>query len=189
VPARARDQDDPGFRAIELAQRGRMILDVAAADLAAAEAMLGSFHETTWYFRQALADARRAWDRLRVFYGLRALEKALTEPPATILTLGEKADGSDPAAILLVITGRTYRVRRLRGTAMAPVLWRLDRFPPADPSELEADPFALDPYHLARLAGGRPVCDCGEWFFRVAEAEHPTGLCKHLAALRSLGWV
>lgn len=184
-----RDPDDPAYRAVELAQRGRMILDVASADLAAAEALLGPFHDTTWYFRQALSDARKSWDRLRALYGLRALEDALSQSPATILTLGDDPGRPEPLAILLIIAGSTHRARRLPGTPLAPVLWRLDRFPPADPSALSSDPFALDPYHPARLHTGAPQCDCGEWFFRVLDTSHPTGLCKHLAALRSLGWV
>lgn len=183
------DPDDPAFKTIELAQRGRIILDVASADLAEAEKRLGPFHEVTWHFRQALADAKKSWDRLRVLFGQHALEAALDQPPATVLTLGEQPDGSDPLAILLVITGQTYRVRRLPPTPLAPVLWRLDRFPPANPVNLDSDPFPLDPYYPARLADGSPRCDCGEWFFQVAESNHPTGLCKHLRALRALGWI
>src|SRR4051794_32115265 len=59
---RDRDPSDPLRRAVELAQRGRMILDVSAADLEAAEAALGPFHPTTWHFRNALEEARRSWD-------------------------------------------------------------------------------------------------------------------------------
>ena len=54
-----RDPSDPVRRAVELAQRGRMILDVAAADLEAAEAAFGPFHATAWHFRNALNEARR----------------------------------------------------------------------------------------------------------------------------------
>ena len=83
-----RDPSDPARRAVELAQRGRMILDVATADLEAAEQALGPSHPTAWHFRQALAEARRSWDRLRAEFGGAALEAALGEPPITVLTLG-----------------------------------------------------------------------------------------------------
>ena len=46
-----------------------MILDVATADLEAAEALLGPAHPTAWHFRQALDEARRSWDRLRAKFG------------------------------------------------------------------------------------------------------------------------
>ena len=39
IPLRNRDASDPARRAVELAQRGRMILDVSAADLEAARAV------------------------------------------------------------------------------------------------------------------------------------------------------
>src|ERR687883_435391 len=73
---RHRDPSDPARRAVELAQRGRMILDVSAADLEVAEATLGAFHPTTWHFRNALHEARYAWDRLRAEFGGAALEAA-----------------------------------------------------------------------------------------------------------------
>ena len=79
---------DPARRVVELAQRGRMILDVSAADLEAAEAAFGPFHPTAWHFRNALNEARRSWDRLRAEFGGAALEAALNEPPLTILVLG-----------------------------------------------------------------------------------------------------
>ena len=43
-PLRDRDESDPERQAVELAQRGRMILDVSIADLEAAEAVHGAFH-------------------------------------------------------------------------------------------------------------------------------------------------
>src|SRR5438067_1314731 len=88
LPLRDRDESDPARQAVELAQRGRMILDVSAADLEAAEAAYGPFHPTAWHFRNALNEARRSWDRLRAQYGGAALEAALNEPPLTFLALG-----------------------------------------------------------------------------------------------------
>ena len=48
----------------ELAQRRRIMLDVAAADLEAAEARFGAFHPTTSHFRDFLNESRRSWERL-----------------------------------------------------------------------------------------------------------------------------
>src|SRR5437764_7222764 len=88
IPLRNRDASDPARRAVELAQRGRMILDVSTADLEAAEAACGSFHPTAWHFRNALHEAMRSWDRLRAEFGGATLEAALAQPPLTILVLG-----------------------------------------------------------------------------------------------------
>ena len=153
-----------------------MMLDVAAADLQAAEERLGPFHETTWHFRRALADARDGWDRLRARYGLRALEDALSEPPATVLTLGRDAAG-DPLAILIVVAGRTYRVERLAGTPEAPAIYRLSRLPARDDG----------PLYLCRLADGSTQCDCAEWTYQIADRSPDD--CKHLASLTALGWL
>src|SRR3954452_20793034 len=113
-----REESDPAWRAVELAQRGRMILDVSAADLDAAEAAYGPFHPTASYFRSARDEGRRAWDRLRAQYGGATLEAALNEPPVTHLVLREgtgagDGDGHDrgAAVILIPIGGRTYRVQ------------------------------------------------------------------------------
>ncbi len=176
-PLRNRDPADPAFRSVELAQRGRMILDVAAADLAEAEARLGPFHPTTWHFRQALDEARRSWDRLRAEFGSRALAAALEEPPLAVLTLGE-ADPAGPWAVLVAIGGKTYRVERVAGTALAPVLWRLTRLPPREDG----------PDYVCRLADGTTQCDCAEWAFRPDDGPSPPS-CKHLVALRALGWI
>src|SRR3954470_18769208 len=100
APARRRDPADPQWRAVELAQRGRMILDVAAADLEVAETRLGPFHPTACHFREALAEARRSWDRLRARLGGALLEEALAEPPVTVLTLG--ADSPAGPRVLLI---------------------------------------------------------------------------------------
>src|SRR3954452_3664942 len=94
VPLRARDTPDAGRRVVELVQRGRMILDVSAADLEAAEAAFGPFHPTAWYFRNARDEARRAWDRLRAQFGGAALEAALGEPPVTYLVLRKGGTGT-----------------------------------------------------------------------------------------------
>ncbi len=176
-PIRRLDPADPAFKTVELAQRGRMILDVASADLEAAEERLGPFHETTWHFRNALDEARRSWDRLRAEFGGHALQAALEEPPLTILSLGEGKAGF-PGATLIVIAGKTYRVERIEGTALAPVLWRLTRLPSLEDG----------PYYLARLHDGSTRCDCAEWTYEVAEIEGAKP-CKHLMALRALGWI
>lgn len=166
----------PRIRVRELVQRGRMILDVAAADLDYAEHALGPFHPTTWHFRQARDEALRSWDRLRADLGSTTLRTALDAPPATILTLG---DPSTPR-ILLVIGGRTYHVERVAGTSLAPVLWRLGK--------LLSEPEDDGPYYAARLRDGSPRCDCAEWTFQIADIV-AQGRCKHLAALEALGWL
>jgi hypothetical protein len=172
VSIRHRDPEDPAFKAVELAQRGRMILDVATADLAAAEEHLGPFHETTWHFRNALAEARRSWDRLRAEFGTPALDAALAEPPLVTLQLGDHG-----ATTLITIAGRTYRVERLEGTELAPMLWRLTRLPLSEDG----------PYYVARLKDGSNRCDCAEWIYQIAEIADATP-CKHLVALGALGW-
>ena len=177
-----RDPSDPGRRAVELAQRGRMILDVAKVDLEASEAALGPFHPTTWHFRNALAEARKSWDRLRAEFGLRALERALDGPPLAVLRLGA---GSGPGPLLLIpIEGKTYRAEPVAGTAIAPVQWRLTRLDP---------PLEHGPYYACLLRDGSTQCDCAEWTYRpdgpasgVTKAGPP---CKHLAALAALGWL
>jgi hypothetical protein len=177
--ARRRDPDDPAWKSVELAQRGRMILDVAAADLEAAEARLGPFHPTSWHFRNALAEARRSWDRLRAELGGSALEAALAEPPVTVLTLGDDAPNG-PLAILIPIGGKTYRAERIAGTDLAPLQWRLTRLPPRDDG----------PYYACRLHDGSSQCDCAEWTYQVADMDtEGHGYCKHLAALAALGWI
>jgi len=188
---RSLDVDEPARRAVEVAQRGRILLDLATAELASAERRHGSFHEKTWARRRTLAEARGAWDRLRAEYGKTALEAALARPPVAVMTFGGSCGpGVLPRAVLLVIGGSTFRAQKVPGSVVAPTIWRLDRVPPADPSALADDPFALDPYHAVRLGDGSTRCDCGEWVFSVDGVEgHPTGLCKHLSALRALGWV
>ncbi len=174
VPLRDRDPSDPGRRAVELAQRGRMILDVATADLETSEAALGAFHPTTWYFRDALAEARKSWDRLRAQFGTKALDRALEEPPLAVLNL---TTGPSPM-ILIPIEGKTYRAEPITGTALAPVQWRLTRLHP---------PLEDGPYYACRLHDGSTQCDCAAWTYGV---DLPTsGPCKHLAALASLGWL
>ncbi len=179
LPAlRDRDPSDPARRAVELAQRGRMILDVSEADLEASEVVLGAFHPTTWHFRNALNEARRAWDRLRAEFGGATLDAALAEPPVTILTLGGEAPGSVPV-VLIPIGGQTYRVERVEGTPLAPVLWRLTRLHP---------PLDDGPYYACRLRDRSAQCDCAEWTYQIAGID-PRAFCKHLAALAALGWV
>jgi hypothetical protein len=177
-----RDPSDPGRRAVELAQRGRMILDVAKVDLEASEAALGPFHPTTWHFRNALAEARKSWDRLRAEFGLRALERALEEPPLALLRL-RGDDGSAPV-LLIPIEGKTYRAEPVAGTAIAPVQWRLTRLDP---------PLEHGPYYACLLRDGSTQCDCAEWTYRPepapASVTPAVAFCKHLAALSALGWL
>lgn len=176
APICLRDPSDPAFKSVELAQRGRMILDVARADLEAAEAIVGPFHETTWHFRNALDEARRSWDRLRAEFGTAGLEAALTEPPLAVLTLGEER--GRPRATLIAIAGKTYRVERMPGSELAPSLWRLTRLPLSEDG----------PYYVARLKDNSFRCDCAEWIYEVAEIEGAPP-CKHIAGLRALGWM
>jgi hypothetical protein len=182
-PLRDRDESDPLRHAVELVQQGRMTLDVSAADLEAAEAAYGPFHPTAWHFRTALDEARRAWDRLRAELGSAALEAALKEPPLTYLELSgvSPRDGRHgPTLVILIpIAGRTYRVQKVAGTALAPVQWRLTRLlPPLDDG----------PYYACRLHDGSTQCDCAEWIYQIAETGR-RAFCKHLAALDALGWI
>jgi hypothetical protein len=181
-PLRDRDESDPQRRAVELAQRGRMILDVAAADLEAAEAALGAFHPTTWHFRNAWHEARRAWERLRAELGTKALEAALEEPPLVVLTLGQTEPARRaPPVVLVPIAGQTYSTHRVAGTELAPIQWRLTRLLP---------PLENGPYYACRLADGSTQCDCAEWTYQIAEHDdRRTTHCKHLAALVALGWI
>jgi hypothetical protein len=186
VSLRDRDESDPERRAVELAQRGRIILDVSIADLEAAEAVHGAFHPIAWHFRNACNEARRSWERLRAELGTKALEAALDRPPLVILPLGEDKDGSGPGsglprAVLIVIAGRTYCLQRIAGTELAPVQWRLTRPHP---------PLEDGPYYACRLADGSTQCDCAEWTYQIADDGDPRQAhCKHLAALAALGWV
>lgn len=178
IPLRDRDPSDPVRQAVELAQRGRMILDVSAADLEAAEGALGPFHPTAWHFRTALDEARRAWDRLRAQFGTAALDAALKEPPLTFLTLD--SDGPGKRRVLLIpIGGQTYRAQGVPGTPLAPIQWRLTRLRP---------PLENGPYYACRLQDGSTQCDCADWTYNVAEID-PSLQCKHLSALVALGWI
>ena len=182
TPLRDRDESDPQRRAVELTQRGRIILDVSAADLEAAEAAFGPFHPTTWHFRNAWHEARRSWERLRAELGTKALEAALDQPPLVVLTLGTgpAAPGSPPV-VLVPIAGQTYSTHRVAGTELAPVQWRLTRLQP---------PLENGPYYACRLADGSTQCDCAEWIYQIAEnGDTRKTHCKHLAALVALGWI
>jgi hypothetical protein len=170
--------ESPLFKTVAQVQRRRMILDVAAADLEAAESLLGPVHPTAWHFRQALTEARNAWEQLCTRLGGAALKSALAHPPVACLTLGlEKPEG--PQATLIPIGGETYRAERVPGTPLAPVQWRLTHLGKSE---------GLDPYYVCRLRDGSTQCDCADWTFRVLDAETP-GLCKHLSALKALGWL
>ncbi len=174
-----RDASDPARRAVELAQRGRMILDVALADLEASEAVLGAAHPTCRHFRQGLDEARRSWDRLRARFGGKALEAALAEPPVAVLHLDAQRGGSRSTVTLIPIAGRTFRVEAITGTPLAPIQWRLTRLAP---------PLEHGPYYACRLGDGSTQCDCAEWFYRE-DAPTAPDYCKHLAALAALGWL
>jgi hypothetical protein len=178
-PLLDRDPSDPLRRAVELAQRGRMILDVATVDLEAAEQKLGPFHPTSWHFRQALAEARRSWDRLRAEFGGSTIESALNRPPITFLTLGGGGDGELPTVVLIPIAGQTYRSEKIAGTPLAPTQWRLTRL---------VSPLEHGPYYACRLRDGSTHCDCAEWAYRE-DSPNPPSPCKHLAALGNLGWI
>ena len=168
-----RDESDPARCAVELVQRGRLILDVSAADLEAAEATFGAFHPTTWHFRNSLAEAQRSWDRLRAEMGAKAIEAALEQPPLTALALGESTNGR-PDVVLILIAGQTYRPQRVAGTELAPIQWRLTRLRP---------PLENGPYYVCRLADGSTQCDCANWTYQIAETKKVrTSRCKHLAA-------
>jgi len=181
---------------VERVQRGRMVVDVCAADLEAAEAALGPFHPTTCHFRAAWHDAQRACDRLRAELGGVVFTTALDQPPAVVLALGPGADAyrpnragrwplprwgtrNGPAVLLIAIGGQTYRVLRVEGTALAPLLWRLTRL---------TLPLDDGPYYACCLNDGSTQCDCADWTYHIAEAD-PRGHCKHLAALAALGWL
>lgn len=164
----------------ELVQRGRMILDVAEADLAAAEARLGPFHETTWHFRNTRDEARKSWDKLLAEFGRRALEAALARPPATVLDLNLHNGQSQTSVQLVPIAGKTYRVEQLSGTTLSPVQFRLTRLPTHEDG----------PYYVCQLRDGSTQCDCAHWIYHIAETNASrSSLCKHQAALRSLGWL
>jgi len=180
---RDRDESDPRRRAVELAQRGRIILDVSAADLEVAETVLGAFHDTTWYFRHAWNEARRSWERLRAELGTKTLEAALNQPPLVVLTLGEDGKSASRAfpPVVIAIAGQTYGIERAVGTALAPVQWRLSRLCP---------PLEDGPYYACRLADGATQCDCAQWVYQIAENDDRRATyCKHLSALAALGWI
>ena len=177
---RDRDECDPTRSAVELVQRGRLILDVSAADLDAAEATFGAFHPTTWHFRNSLNEAQRSWEQLRAELGTKTVEAALEEPPLTALALDESTNGQ-PSVVLVLIAGQTYRPQRVVGTELAPVQWRLTRLRP---------PLEDGPYYVCRLADGSTQCDCANWTYRIAETTKVrTTRCKHVVALASLGWI
>ena len=175
-----RDESDPARCAVELVQRGRLILDVSAADLEAAEATFGAFHPTTWHFRKSFAEAQRSWDRLCAELGAKAIEAALEEPALTALALGESTNGW-PDVVLILIAGQTYRPQRVAGTELAPIQWRLTRLRP---------PLENGPYYVCRLADGSTQCDCANWTYQIAGTNKVrASRCKHLAALTALGWI
>jgi hypothetical protein len=175
-----RDESDPVRCTAELVQRGRLILDVSAADLEAAEATFGAFHPTTWHFRNSLNEAQRSWERLKAELGAKTVAVALEKPPLTTLALDETSNGQ-PGVVLILIAGQTYRPQRVLGTDLAPVQWRLTRLRP---------PLENGPYYVCRLANGSTQCDCADWTYRIAETNDALAArCKHLVALAALGWI
>jgi hypothetical protein len=178
--AHNRDESDPYRCAVELVQRGRMIVDVAAVDLEAAETAFGLFDPTTWHFRNALSEARRSWERLRAELGTKTIAAALREPPLVVLTLGQSAQTST-RVVLVSIAGQTYRTEQVAGTDAAPTQWRLTRLLP---------PLGHGPYYVCRLANGMTQCDCADWTYQIAESmDRRKTHCKHLTALCALGWI
>jgi hypothetical protein len=162
----------------ELAQRGRLMLDVAMADLEAAQRAFGPSHSTTWYFHTALDETRRSWERLRLELGTAFLETALRQLPLVVLGL-RAHQGCERDVELILISGQTYCSQAVGGTVLAPVQWRLTRLNP---------PLAHGPYYVCRLADGSTQCDCANWTYRVAETEHSGATnCKHVEALIALG--
>ena len=129
---RDRDESDPERRAVELAQRGWMILDVSLADLEAAESAFGAFHPTAWHFRNACNEARRSWERLRAELGTKTLEAALNQPPLAV-DPGRghgRSTRKTRRTVLIVIAAQTYCVERVAGTELAPIQWRMTRLHP-----------------------------------------------------------
>jgi hypothetical protein len=178
--ARDCDESDPYRCAVELVQRGRMIVDVATVDLEAAEAAFGPFHPTAWYFRNALNEARRSWERLRAELSTTTLEAALREPPLVVLNLGRSTRASRQV-VLVLISGQTYRTEQVAGTEVAPTQWRLTRLLP---------PLDHGPYYVCRLSDGLTQCDCADWTYQIAQStDRCKTHCKHLAALSALGWI
>ena len=174
------DEFNPTRCVFELVQRGRLILDVSAADVEASEATLGTFHPTTWYFRNSLTEAQRSWERLRAEVGTRVVEAALNQPPLTVLTLGQST-ATRPEVVVVLIAGQTYRPQKVIGSELAPIQWRLSRLRP---------PLENGPYYVCRLANGLTQCDCADWTYQIAGTEKiRTSRCKHLAALHALGWI
>ena len=165
---------------MELVQRGRLILDVSAADLEAAESAFGAFHPTTWHFRNSLAEAQRSWEQLRAELGTRIVEMALEQPPLTTLVL-RMPRHTQPEVVVILIAGQTYRPQQVTGTELAPIQWRLTRLRP---------PLEHGPYYVCRLANGLTQCDCADWTYQIAETtKEQTSRCKHQDALYALGWI
>jgi hypothetical protein len=168
-------------RTAELVQRAKIIVEIAEADLEVAEEKLGAFHETSWHFRNALTESRRAWDRLRAELGTPMMDAALARPPAAVLTLGCDGDGTQQIATFIAIAGRAYHVEPVPGTQIAPVQWRIGRFDATPDDGL---------YYACRLGDRSTQCDCAEWAYQAdAEDGSPPRPCKHLAALIALGWL
>ncbi|WZO98554.1 hypothetical protein EP7_000134 [Isosphaeraceae bacterium EP7] len=168
-------------RTVEIVQRARLIVEVAEVDLEVAEGRLGPFHEVTWHFRNALAESRRDWDRLRAELGTPKLDAALARPSVAVLTLGCDVSGRQRVATFIAITGRAYHVEPVPGTRLAPVQWHIGRFDATPDDGL---------YYACRLADRSTQCDCAEWAYQAdSEVGAPPRPCKHLAALIALGWL
>ena len=174
------DESNPTRCVFELVQRGRLILDVSAADVEATEAAFGAFHPTTWHFRNSLTEAQRSWEQLQIEVGTKVIKAALEQPPLTVLTLGQSTD-TQPEVVVILIAGQTYRPQRVIGSELCAIQWRLTRLRP---------PLENGPYYVCRLANGLTQCDCADWTYQIAETEKVrTSRCKHLTALHALGWI
>jgi hypothetical protein len=170
----------PPDEVVARVQSARMLADLSDAALARAEARLGPFDAATTALRQVRDEAVRLWDRLRAELGLGALEAALAAPPLAVYTIEDAAAfPTEAPAALLAIAGRTYRAEPVPGTADAPAIWRLTHLAAGTDG---------DPYFVCRLDDGTMQCDCGEWTFHVMHVDDAPP-CKHLVALRALGWI
>lgn len=168
----------------ELVQRGRMIVELAAADLHAAEAAYGTAHEITWRFRNQLNEARVSWSHLCAELGPRAIERALSQPPASFLALEPTRSGRGDVN-LFCLEGTTFRATRSLNTARGATEWHLASLASSLAEGLTRPRVR---FTVSRARDGSRCCDCAE--VRGAEGvTHDGSHCKHVRALLALGWI